>query len=522
MTLMRFRGKHKYARERASYDQFSDEGAGIDAFIDRHSEHFVTSATAWQQVGKTMGVLRDDSGIRDAMHIGVRNAFELANITNADVRVERETDRLLNQLSIFTQIVARAEARRRKGLKQAITSGLLVTRHLPATNVAHILQSKDFPKIKFSNAFLGMQESIAQADAISDQVLEALCEQYAVTPDDILELASMYENGAEEAFPVLGELRNMITADWHRLDPERSILRQHCQRLAEDPGLHVGPFCEAVTARDTLQTVATMARYAIVSAGGSDLSDAAVEHQLHSTHSDWHQIPDLENAFNDYIGQVGVSIEGAFKSIAGPRHLKNIRLEHSDHEIMECAAEMEVWGASNGEEARQNARQRSVNTRSRRKPDRRKLGSDTLPTAQESIRQLDASELLEQRGVKFARYANGRGYELADVSDLTPQVLVERFKLEPDQVGIGDDMLAVVEYLRQPSHSYRGVRRLEKEELKLDGKRRSLWRFAPDKTPGLKIRSNNRFYRVIYTIVDGDVVLYDMLSHADFDKKYKI
>lgn len=515
---MRFRNKQK-AEKITPSEQYSEDDSGIDAFIDRHSGQLVSSANHWQNVGSTMKAIKTDSNIVNAMNIGVARAFEGADVPANQVQVEREAQRILNQLSIYMQVVARSEAKDTKGISKSIKSGLMVLQGLPAPNVVAIFKSKEFPRFKFPDTYLRLIEHISKADNISDQVLGDMCDQYAVTPDSIVELASMYEAGADEAFPVLGELRNMITADWHRLDPETSVLRQHCKRLAEDPGIHVAPFCEAASRLDSLQSVAQMARYAIVSAGGNDLSDEAVAGQLASTSSRWNEVPDLQEAFNDYVEQVGTTIEGAFSSIAGPRHIKNIRIEHTSSEIMECASDMEVWGSANGYEARLNAKARSTNARRSRKA---KLSNHTLPTADDSIRQLDATELLKERGVKVARFANGRGYELDDVEELTPEYLVERFKLEPDHVGIGDDMMSVVDYLRQPEHSYRGVRRLESTDMKLNGKRHTLWRFAPDKTPGLKVRSTNRFYRVIYTVVDGNLVLYDMLSHAEFDKKYRV
>ena len=207
--------------------------------------------------------------------------------------------------------------------------------------------------------------------------------------------------------------------------------------------------------------------------------------------------------------------------LVGPRSLRNVRLERSGQEVMEVSTNFAVYSSVNAENARQADSYRVAQSRVYRKGKGKNRGAlvAETPTTDDSIRQL-GSELLTERSVKFARYVNGRGYELHALDEASPELIAEEFSLERDQKNLAQDMANAVDYLRQPASSYAGVRKLQSTDLRLNGKRHSLWRLAPDKAPGLKVEGNNRYYRLVYTIIDGSVVVYDIVSHADFDKKY--
>jgi len=516
MRLRHKKPAHEALQRRGGDANHELVAGDLGDFIALHSEALVTSANLWQEVGSSMRSLKTDPVIVEKVHDGVSSSFAMINIPSEGIQVQREADRILNQLAIFTQMVARNEERSGVGIVDAFKQRSLLLKMMPS-NAQSIVGARDFPHTRYMKSYTDMREATQSADKLSDQLLQALSSEHVTTPEDIMELQAIYNDGGEAAFPVLAELRNIIASDWHRTDHSSSVLREHCRKLTDDPSMHIDAFCDAAATHDGLQGIASMARYAIVSAGGDDFSAGKISEELRSTREEWEKIPNLQEAFNDYIEDVGVKVTEAFEAIAGPRDTKNVRLHHTGQEIFESAANLEIWGSVNGQEARLNAKARKSKARAWRKGE----GQKALPTMQESVSQLDASELLTKRNVRIAVYANGRGYDLVDANEMTSGEIVEQFKLEPDQSNIGEDMLTAIEYLRQPTSSYKGVRRFEYTDLKVGNKRHGLWRLALEKAPGLKVNSNNRFYRVIYTIIESDLVIYDMLSHADFDRKYK-
>lgn len=515
---MRFKRK-TVENYNSSPEQGEANRIDINQFIDSQAENILQSAALWQSVGARMNWCKTDPSIIRAFHEGVPAIFEATNVPINPVRVTREADRLVEELGTYTQIAVRGDDVSGNYIKKAVHFSRMLTSNLPGEGVPYIMDTKTFPKSSYLSTAIEMQNAMGKADVVSDEVLGALCEGYALTPEHIIELGWLYVHDAEETFPMLSELRKMITADWYRRDAEKSILRTHCRRLCEDPGIHVLPFCEAVNSEETFRSVATMARYAIISSGESDISESAIAKQLYSTRDSWSEVPDLQEAFNGYIDGVSTTVESAFQTIAGPRNLRNVRLERTEQEVLEIASRMTVYASLNSKDARIAEKDRSNQARAYRKVSRRAGAVDSLPSTDESVRQLDARELFEERTIQFAQHVNGRGIELQRVGELSEDMLIDRFKLEKNQIGIGQDMIAALVYLQQPTMSLKGVRRIN-HNLNLNGKMRGLWRLAPDKAPGLKVSSNNRFYRIVYTIMDKDVVVYDILSHADFDKRY--
>lgn len=484
-----------------------EEPSSIELFIDSHADDLQQSALEWGKVANTLRWVSTDEQVSASFRTGVAKSLELGGHHATQGRVEQTANILQRDFTAYIHVSARVESLKKESIMGGFKGIRDVLQRAPNRNVVGIIGGKDFPRFALNKNVLEMVEHMRTTDKITDKVLNNLCKDYIKTPHQIKELELLYKDGAENVHPLLSELHNMITVDWYRKDPEKSVLRKHVKSLTDDPSLHVEAFCNEVAINKTAASVRTMSLYALASSGITDPTNEDIFKQLLSTKDVWSGVSDLQESFNKYVEQSNNAIAMSINTIAGTGNSNNVRTEKGHEELDILVEAMVVIGDKNAVSSRNAQRKRKHNGSA-------KLG---IANATEMIRQLDDIEVRKEKPVAIAKFANGRGYELTHLQEVNINTLVENFDIDN---AAAKSMVAAVEYIRKPNHSIMGTRRLMDREIRMNNKKYGLWRFAPDKAAGLKIDSAHRFYRIVYTTVDGVLALATIQTHADFDKTY--
>lgn len=513
---MKFRKERSDAHE-ISTERIESDEAQIDKFLDENSEDLLHSAQLWGDVSQRLQVFKSDERVTNAFQEGVAECMKNTMGTEPNQRqVDLEAARLEKLLIPYTYVAARRYATEKTGFINGVKEFNNVTRKYPGEGVPYIFGAGKFPILEYSDLFLAITDRVKQADGLSDKVLTELCRHYS-TPSDVMLLGELSVEGAGEVSPMLDELSIMMAADWSRLDEEKSVLRQHCERLATDPSVHVASFCEdAARVRNGIpSSVNAMAQFALLGQN-RDVTPTDRAKVLYEKRNQWPQVPDLQEAFNEYVNRSSSLVKTVFDELSS-----NVgddgRNEYPDAEFIAICSNMAVMAIGNRQEARETTR--NLKRGSKLYQDKPRL----VDVAKNVGRLGSSAETLQEKALYFTRQTSGRGYELDDANELlSTESLTKYFNL-PDSHHLAEDIKNVIEYLRQPDRNFRGSKRVRSNNgnIKIDGKPMSLWRFAPNDSPYVQVDSANRFYRVIYGTKEEALVVVDVLSHTDFDQRYK-
>lgn len=491
-----------------------EDEATIGRYFDQYGDEIIASSEKWHSVNSSVRSFVGSEQVQAGFRRGVESCFRSQSDVFAESRVESESQRLLKVFPAYLLACVRRETREFLSPVAAPKAMNRVTRQYPGTGVPHILTGGYIPQFELGKLLNNVANDMRDADGYDTKVLHGLCDEFLTTPQKIDELRDFYVDDAQDVYPLLSALRTVVANDWYKSDQDKSILRKHVALLKGDPSLHISNFCEAVAQGETGASSREMVRYALRSSRVVD-TPANIAHHLRDSSEIWSEIPDLQEEFNAYADQMANNVDRVFGSVAGPSDGVLERNSLTDTEFLSLTSQIQVHFATNRQEHLANRKGRKRESREYGNKDEVQRG---LKLA-EHVLKSQGPELLNRRNIAVVRNIQGRGAEVKRFENNNVEELLQEFELK-EGTKLYDDMRITVEYLRDTKKIFPGAKRLQADSLKLQGKSYRLWRFAPDKEPGLKVASENRFYRIVYAVINGELMVKDILSHPEFDKAY--
>lgn len=508
-----FTGREESAQEvMAVPEQVDAQPVDPHAFIAEQEPSLVASADAWRSIAQKSKEREEGyiQHIRQGL-IDVWNANSNGAPLPDDRILDRDTEKLATDLSVYCLMAARyfSTSATEWGIHKRIQSHFL---EIPNHTVNYIIRKEGFPTRRFMMRQLWLAQEMEKADIIAGEVLGGLTHTYQNHPDDLEELAGLYENGADEADGRFAELKVIVAADWHRPNPEESTLRQFCEQLRTNPGVYVPEFVGMVSDGERGQrwsSVRGMARFAIIAAGGNPDDSAEIQNMLKSTYGRWGEVQDIDSLFQSFVQYKVDATVNNFNTIAGSKAARNIRAYPSAEQVESFK---DYFGV-----------QYTPDRTSRRKAERAAVKThraDLLPTAQ-SIDSVAASESLTDKQPRnlIAAVKTDRGWNLQDSS---VGQLLDRFKI--GQEGeLASDIDRMISWLQVNPISPASERLTKHGGVRIaaQGNPVRLWRFAPNRAPEVPVHPDNRYWRIVYGVAKNSLIVADIINHDDFDKKYK-
>jgi hypothetical protein len=482
-------------------------------FINTHEATLEASAQAWQHIAQRTKDIQNPS-MAKLLEPGIAEICSSFGVGMSQVSLDKEAQRLNTAFAVYGLIAARYMSQH--DVPDSYTARRAIQRKLFTVEnpvFGELIEHKDFPMDDLmTGPAMKASADMEAADAHSSTVLHALVERYSGSPEGIVELAELYQSGAADADPHFSELREIVAADWHHYDKSQSILQQCCNAMSQDPQRYLTEFgqyvAEAMTNKRVL-AVKQMAQFAIVAAQKQGLS-LSVEEALSSTYEEWDNFEEVESLFRTFITDKKAQLTEAFATIAGPKNAKSIRLPRRIEEVEEFKSSLQVHIGS------RRLRRGVAKNRSERRG-----STGCLPDAEEIHRAATAEIDRQPLKIMVAKnISNG----VPHVREISLDETLQTFSIGDGNSSLREDILKMVAHLQtQPLSRATATIRSRDITLQANTGRKvkvPLRRFAPDDCPGLDINGANRYYRVVFALHEGALVLVKILSHAAFDKEF--
>lgn len=472
-------------------------------FVAGHQAILQASAGHWREVTDLAEEIQSD----EAQQM-VRETIRSMAETNGEEMAESHERALAAQATVDLATVSFLAARATSG-ERLIHSSLNMVRTViedlpPALN--YIAGQKDGPKETYGYAATKMRLAMDEADKKARSVLTDLVGEFTTSPNSITALDDLYSDGADLVSPGFSELREIIRTDWHAKDPETSQLRAMMNMIEADPDAFLEEFVENVVGNEgdkKMATIQNMARFALADSATPE-SPEALRAVLMRNRNAWHTFDDIECLLSTYKSQKLKVLENAMDSIAGLKTIDNPRLAVSHDELALFKRRLRFNITENRQKRRKN---NSRGHHSVRRP---------------GIKKAAAVNERYDRTNKPLYFTKNTA-----ASTLTKEVVDKDNTLE-DQVRsrvgehlVSDIMDCIKAINENPiDHSSRMILSGSGRVI-IDGKKVRLRRFKPNNAHGgPNISREAASYRICYALIEGSVVVTDILTHDQFVAKF--
>ncbi|TAH35877.1 hypothetical protein EYC59_01600 [Candidatus Saccharibacteria bacterium] len=474
-----------------------------------------SSQNLWRTTTDLLQLFKDEK-IQEAVHQGVEKFFAsqpslVGETSDSDVTRQIGAT-LLDELSVMWLVNARHMSGRVQGVLGTAKEGNGYLSCIPNATVQRIVTGLPWGvKAKIASGFSNSIYHMANADTAGTKVLNKFLRTFGQDPERVHGFVDLYHDGVADIDPHFAELRKIIATDWHHYDHADSMLRRHVQDYATDPSQHLDAFAAEVVANQSDHAIGrlrAMASFAIIANGVDPVTEAGIRQKIVSSYGRWADVPkeDIDSLFEKYIANRAKQLESAITAIAGRQDPQDIRAHRSYDEVYQYFSTLGLRMPQTRQERRRNAKIHNAHTAADKMPTAKSLATEAASLERKPVER----ELVL---VQAQQGSHARGVPL-DVKDLA-----SRFKL-PTEGSVLQDMQNVVGYLRNTNRiTMQGIKRINKT-VRLDGRELGMWRFAPNDCPGLRVNSNNRFWRVVFAIRRNELLLLDILDHSDFDRRY--
>jgi hypothetical protein len=471
-------------------------------FVESHRRELIYSAGIWTGVyGRLESLFSPD--VHGAIRKNVEDFLTLDNISLPESQVANITSRATSDLSALCFTTARATTD--GSMRHSMWNARGNLFDLPAKD-AHFIATAD-PKLvkKYMVETEMMRNGIDSADKVAVALVNEFTAEFARSPDAINTLADMYEEGVAKVDPAFAELKEVIRQDWHSQNPRGSTLRSFLDQLANNPDLFIHDFVDKVVGSENdkrIQSVKNMARFALMTSGmpesPTDLKDVLIR-----ASDSWDSFENIDSLFNEFSAQKLNAITASFNSIAGLASEANPRAYKGVDEVKAFKARMKFNFAN--------------------REDRRKRRATQISEPiflRKTIEEMHLSSERFRRDNKEMFYTKRNGATSLKREPLTEDAIRE-FVAERVDHHVVDDVIACIKRINEdPISQASQVLASGNAQLIIDGKKVKLRRFKPSLSAGLSISHEAARYRICYALIDGSVVIADVLSHDRFDKKY--
>jgi hypothetical protein len=475
-------------------------------FVVAHQAKLGKSTELWKKVAGRADEIRTENM---AVFTDVITEFHAASGTVAQPgRVEREADKLSAGFSTYAVLLARFLSADPSSTNITYKIMNEVGQVMP---VAKAFRDGPVPK-RLGMGAVFMWNDIREADSISKNVLGDLTDKYSGRPEGFIELAQAYQSGSGTD-PSFAELKEMITVDWAHPDRSKSVIRAYLKALAEDRDLHIEGFGHHVATTETGEAIGIirdMARFAGHVSGERNVS---IEEVMVSTSDRWDEFDIIAPTFRSFVEKRMGEIEDAVATIVNPINRSSIRMPRSQAELEQFKEGFRMNFQDNRSTRRRAGKRGAIGT----------IAMANLPDARE-ISQAAGSLEKDKEPAKLMQVKK-MSQGPSRLVEIEAGDVAKAFSIKATSGQISEDIERVIARLvEEPISSASEMLKANSLTVALDSGRLvkvPLRRFAPDKSHKLTRRGNSS-PRIIYAIIDGMVVLYDVLpTHEAYNKKYK-
>lgn len=476
-------------------------------FVAQNGEQLDDSAARWSKIAQEVASFQDDESF-GLVKANLGFIYGQCGVESTEEALNNEAIRQTKDYGTLLLLISRHKSG--GGFKEALSRAFDdEIYHFPDTNLGYLQRNNSSNSRSLAKKIGFASNHMRRADIDSDTVTQSLVETYASQPQGLFELAQLYKDGVADADPRFKELQEIITTDWTHCDPSQSVLRTYCANLRDNSETFVPAFAREVALAEQdkrMTSLQMMAKFAVAAAGEKNLK-LTVEEAVSSTYPRWSEFSDVQSLFEAYVATKVALLESAFTDISATNETKSIRPHRSREDVEAFKRTMFIHYSGRRSDRRDDTKARA----------KMKIPTLRLPTREDILQQAaSAAEASQPRRVMFTRSTH-QGVALMEtkVDDITDAFSIKKGN------GLERDVKAMIERLVEQPVSQASVRiRSAKGRMTIDGNRTNLWRFAPDNSPNLKIDPSNRFQRIVYGIVNRNLVIVDILDHDSFDKKY--
>ena len=486
-----------------------------ELFLESQNANLQASRQAWHVVHSRIGTLRSDD-IIESLQVGVANNFKGVGVPVTPEFEYEAASTMSEDLAATWLIAARHTAESVTGVSGVfdVSSTMFKYFHLmPSQSVRHAVTNMPKPTRRaLAKEYTYTVFNVQEADIIGDHILDEFVKN-ALGSTRSAEAFNAYISEHVGDLNVK-ELRRLVSVDWYHANPQKSKIKQHFSKLRDEPRPFVMPFIEKIVHdadNRELETIRRMAAFALL-AIGSDNDSTSMTRVLYNTHGVWDADEQLGQTFAKFVDDQIITIEQSVARVAGRFDGKDIRTHHSADTVQNLFDSLDQRMPL--DRATRRVHKRAVT---------RLLGE--LPNTAEIVSQVTEALPEVKREMRFAKQTqSGLRTEVRSIEELCADIIDSNFTKRKEDVQLQSDITAVLTYLQTtPILLDKGFVRLGQggSKTQVDGKPQAFWRFAPDKAPGVRISGQNRYIRVVCAYEGQKLMVIDVLSHDDFDKKYK-
>lgn len=490
--------------------QEQDQEAGLAAellplqFVEAQRPDLMKSRAAWTSTYKIFGSLGSDEMYQYARD-GIDEFVEVTESQAPESQRRNIASLMVDKLSLITFVAARMSAKE-GSMRSSLSMGTKLFDGLQL-DAYHIATRDAGPMSIYAEAAVDMQISMKEADKVSGKVLASFTEQFAASPDSLTVLADLYADGVDKIDPGFSELQEVIRTDWHTSSHEGSVLRNFTKRLGKDPDLYLTEFVDKVIGTESdrkLTLIKNMARYALVSASRPD-SDQALRTNLLQTRDEWGSFDDISNLFTEFKSQRLATAEQALDKIAGPAAADNPRYPKSPEDLQKLKTQALAGLFANRQETRK----------------RNSGGNRSAVTVRPNIDMARAdNSRFDRAGKPICIARNTLDSQLR--REPTEKADLEAFVTSKTERHLVDDLVACIDKINEnPFDTASRAILSGSAKVSIDGKNIRLRRYKPRHGRGLNMSQEAASWRICYGVVDGSVVITDILTHDQFTRKFK-
>jgi hypothetical protein len=476
-------------------------------FVYDQQEALHKSAGLWRGIAQQALDVEKDPETLAALQEALVAVYEQNGTVSPAGRLERETNRLASGVAIFAVLLARYMSADSPSIRTIATIRQEFRGLHPQLFDA---RDRHIPKHLARHVMIRMMSDMQTADKLSTDVLGSLAEQYSARPEGLIDLAQAYRDGAA-ADPAFAELKAMVATDWGRPDTQNSLLRRYLRSVAGNRQLYVADFGRHVAAaekREKETAIRDMAQFAIALTARHGI-ELSVEEAITSMADEWSEFDVIAGSFKAFVDDKLAGVEAAIRYIASPINPRSIRMPRTREQIQEFRTNFYY-----------NSQSRRVRRRAGMVRAKNTAGLRDVPDDNELSR-VAGEEGPEEPGRRLM-IAKQVPHGPVQLVEAEAEEVVKAF-VDPKKTSPSQDIPGIIARLAEQPMS-RASALLRGHTITLENDAGSpvivpLRRFAAEKGSRLGRRGDSA-YRIVYALVDGQIIIADILTHEDFNKKY--
>lgn len=481
---------------------------GVEDFVSEHTGALDYYEEQWRLTAIT-DITHSDLFV-ETVHSGIMKAFSTQGHHYDEQRVRSTTTtKMIEDFTLWWGLGARKIASNISNPLKYVSAANEISSKYSSQDVADIvnnfLQGANVRQIR--DAIVKTAVNIRVADDTADSVTSDIAHTYLSSADNAESLWSVFEDPLSRQDEYLKRLRRIMNVDWYRMGSAKGVLGSFIKRLGEADGASymLPNFAMEIAglsadSSDKRRQIHDLAVFSLANVGLEPTEDRIVQ-LLIQKQANWQMLPTAKVQFDSYhAGQLS-RIESYVQDMVGRKVPNEFRYHISlDAPVMMPLLYPPVSRHERTGKQRARAQTQNINLAA-------------------MVEAMVAGEVDQGPKARIVHYVSGNNI----IACKTIEDAVDRFCPQDNKnPTLRADVKKMLEFLSTTnSFVNSGLVRLQKEPLVINGRKKiGLWRFAPAKCAGMNVSNANRHYRVVCGFDGDNLIIQDILSHEDFDKKY--